>query len=110
MEIIPIEKFFESELKIGTIVSAEPIENADKLYKLQVNLGGDEPRQIVSGLRQHYSVGDLVGKQVVVVVNLQPVTLRGVESSGMLLATTDQNGKVLLVKPEGFVPNGAKVG
>ena len=109
-DLITIEQFFQTKMKVGTILFAEPIKKADKLYKLGVNLGEETPRQIVSGLRQHYSVEDLVGKQVIVVTNLKPVTLRGVISAGMLLATANSEGKVSLILPEPGTPNGTEVG
>lgn len=110
MDKIGIEKFFEVEMKVGKILTVSHIEKADRLYKLDVDLGEETPRQIVSGLRQHYSEEDLVGKQIIVVTNLEIVKLRGVESFGMLLATTNSEGRVILVRPEEDAQIGAKVG
>jgi len=104
-KMITIEDFGKVELKIATILEAEAIEGSDKLVKLQIDVG--EKKQIVAGIRTIYSPEDLVGKQIVVVNNLQPTKLKGVDSNGMLLAAND-NGPVLLTvdKP---VKNGSKV-
>jgi methionyl-tRNA synthetase len=89
------------------VVAAERIENADKLLKLQIDLGS-EVRQVVSGIAKHYEPAELVGQKVVVVTNLKPVKLRGVESNGMVLAASE--GDVLrLVTVPSDMPNGAVV-
>jgi len=107
IEIIDITDFAKINLKIAEIVKAEKIEGADKLLKLQVNLG-DETRQIVAGIAQHYETEELVGKRVVVVANLKPVKLRGVESEGMLLAASDKN-TVSIITPLKDVELGSRV-
>src|SRR6266540_5799222 len=86
--MITIEEFGKVELRVATIKAAEPHPNADRLLVLKIDLGTEE-RQLVAGIRAHYTPEELVGKQIVVVANLQPVTLRGVESQGMLLAASD---------------------
>ena len=86
--LINIDEFSKTQLKVAKILSAEKIEGSDKLYKIQIDLGL-ETRQIVSGLVQYYTPEELVGKKVVVVTNLEPAKLRGVESNGMLLAAGD---------------------
>jgi methionyl-tRNA synthetase len=105
--MISIEDFRKVELKIATVKSAEPHPNADKLMVLQVDLG-DEQRQIVAGIRNHYEPGELVGKQIVVVANLEPAKLRGLESQGMLLAASDE-ARVIVLTPEKSVQPGARV-
>ena len=87
------------------------MENSDRLYKLQVDLGETEYRQIVSGLVKYYSEEELLGKQVVVVANLKKAKLRGVESSGMLLAAGDEDIVKLLVLDQnaGKLENGANI-
>jgi methionyl-tRNA synthetase len=105
--MISIEEFRKVELKIATVKSAEPHPNADKLMVLQVDLG-DEQRQIVAGIRNHYEPGELVGKQIVVVANLEPAKLRGLESQGMLLAASDE-ARVIVLTPEKSVQPGARV-
>jgi methionyl-tRNA synthetase len=105
--MISIEEFRKIELKIATVKSAEPHPNADKLMVLQVDLG-DEQRQIVAGIKNHYGPEELVGKQIVVVANLEPAKLRGLESQGMLLAASDGDGVIILM-PERSVQPGARV-
>ena len=101
------DEFKRLDLRVGTVTSAEPHPNADKLVVMKVDLG-DEERQLVAGLRPQYEPEQLNGKHVVVVANLQPATLRGVESRGMLLAA-QSGGEVVVVSPERPVPPGAKV-
>jgi methionyl-tRNA synthetase len=92
---------------VARVVSAEPHPRADKLVVLQIDLG-DEKRQIVAGLRPWYRPEEFVGRSIVVVTNLQPATLRGVESNGMLLAAQSAD-TVALVQPDKELPPGAKV-
>lgn len=105
--MISIEDFRKVELKVATIKSAEPHPNADKLIVLQVDLGGEQ-RQICAGIRSHYAPEELVGKQIIVVANLETAKLRGLESQGMLLAASDE-GRVIILTPEKPVLAGAKV-
>ena len=104
---LTIDQFRAVELKVATVTAAEPHPNADRLLVLKVDLGG-ETRQIVAGIRAHYDPATLVGRQVVVVANLEPAKLRGVESQGMLLAAADGERTVLL-GPEQAVAAGAVV-
>lgn len=105
--MISIDDFRKVELKIATVRSAEHHPNADRLMVLQVDLG-NEQRQICAGIRDHYTPEDLIGKQVVVVANLETAKLRGMESQGMLLAASDE-GRVIFLTPEKVVQAGAKV-
>ncbi|HEY5542550.1 MAG TPA: methionine--tRNA ligase subunit beta [Candidatus Binatia bacterium] len=105
--MISIEDFRKIELKIATIKSAEPHPNADRLVILQVDLGSEQ-RQICAGIRDHYTPEELVGKQIVVVANLETAKLRGMESQGMLLAASDDD-RVIVLSPERPVQAGAKV-
>jgi methionine--tRNA ligase beta chain len=105
--VITIDQFRELELKVGTVTSAEPHPNADRLVVLRVDLGGEE-RQIVAGIRAYYAPETLVGRQIVVVANLEPATLRGVQSQGMLLAASSGE-RVVLVRPDEPVAAGAPV-
>ncbi len=105
--MITIDQFRNVELKIATIKSAEPHPNADKLMVLQIDLGTEE-RQILAGIRNHYSPEELIGRQIVVVANLEPAKLRGLESQGMLLAASDE-GRVIILTPDKVVQPGAKV-
>jgi len=105
--MISFEDFKKLDLKIGKIVSARVHPDADRLYVLDVDLG-EETRQIVAGVRKSYSEDELVGKHVVVAANLEPATIRGEESNGMVLAATSDNGPIVIV-PEKEVSLGAKV-
>jgi methionine--tRNA ligase beta chain len=106
--MLTIDQFREVELRVATITAAEPHPNADRLLVLQIDLGSEQ-RQLVAGIRAHYAPADLVGKQIVVVANLEPATLRGVQSQGMLLAASDADGRLAFVTPEKPVAPGAAV-
>ncbi len=105
--MITLEEFGKIELRVATIKAVEPHPDADRLLVLKIDLGTEE-RQLVAGIRAHYTPEELVGKQIVVVANLQPATLRGVESQGMLLAASDGD-KVIVLSPEKPIAPGAKV-
>jgi methionyl-tRNA synthetase len=105
---IVFDDFAKIDLKVGTIVSAEKVEKADKLLKLEIDLGF-EKRIIVSGIALHFSPGEIINKQVVVVANLAPRKMRGIESNGMILMAEDSNGKLHFVKPEAVINAGAGV-
>ena len=105
--MISIDEFRKIEIKVATIKHAELHPNADRLMVLKIDLGSEE-RQLVAGIKGHYAPEDLIGRQIVVVANLEPSKLRGVESQGMLLAATD-NDKIVLLNPEKPVSPGAKV-
>lgn len=104
--LISFADFQKLDLRIGNVISAEPIEGADRLLKLQVDLG-TEKRQVVAGIAEHYKPDALIGKQVIVVVNLEPATIRNVESHGMILAASGDS--VVLATPETEVPLGTQV-
>jgi methionyl-tRNA synthetase len=105
--MISIADFQKLDLRVARIVAAEAHPNADRLVVLKIDVGGEE-RQIVAGIRASYAPEALVGRSIVVVANLEPATLRGVESQGMLLATRDGD-RVVLLTPEAPVPPGCKV-
>ncbi len=106
--LITIDKFFETTLKIGTIVEAQEVPKSKKLLKLQVDVGEKENRQILAGIKEFYSAESLVGTQACVVANLKPAKLMGMISQGMLLAAKDENGLHLL-RPEASKTAGTKV-
>jgi methionyl-tRNA synthetase len=106
--MIQFDDFAKLELKAGTIIACEKVEKADKLLKLEVDLG-TEKRTIVSGIAQHYTAEEMVGKQVVVVTNLAPRKMKGIESQGMILTAEDNDGKLQLLKPENPVSPGSNV-
>jgi methionyl-tRNA synthetase len=105
--LIEVRDFAKAELRIGRVVSAERVKKSDKLLCLQVDTGG--MRQIVAGIGKAYAPEDLVGKKIVVVTNLQPARLMGVESQGMLLAATGADGVPVVLIPEKDVEEGAKI-
>ncbi len=107
-EFIGIEDFAKVQLRVAEVLECERIPKADKLLKLTVALG-IERRTILSGIAEYYTPEDLIGKRVVVVANLAPRKMRGIESQGMILAATDENGKVVIVSPERLVPSGVEV-
>lgn len=86
---VSFEDFAKLDLRVAKVVEAEPHPDADRLLKLQLDDGSGEPRQICAGVREHYEPGDLVGKLIVIVANLEPRRIRGEESRGMLLAASD---------------------
>lgn len=106
--MINIDDFAKLDIRMGTIISAEKIPEGDKLLKLQVDLG-DESRQIIAGIAENYpDPQELIGKQIPVIVNLEPRMLRGYESQGMMIATGDEDGTALL-HPSKKVLNGSKL-
>lgn len=105
---IVFDDFAKIDLRVGKIVSAEKVEKADKLLKLQVDLGF-ETRTIVSGIALYFKPEDIVGKQVTVVVNLAPRKMRGIESNGMILMAEDKSGKLHFINPETDIDAGAGV-
>lgn len=105
---IVFDDFAKIDLKVGTILTAEKVEKADKLLKLTVDLGF-ETRTIVSGIALHFIPEEIVGKQVVVVANLAPRKMRGIESNGMILMAEDKDGKLHFVNPEDSINTGAPV-
>jgi methionyl-tRNA synthetase len=107
LEYISIDDFMKVQLRVATILSAEPVPNATKLLKLTVEVG-DEQRTILAGIAEMYQPDELTGRQIVVVANLQPRKMRGIESQGMLLAA-DVDGQAILLQPETKVPNGSRV-
>lgn len=102
--MVSFDEFKKMDMRVGTIISVEDHPNAEKLYVMQVDLG-EEQRQIVAGLKGIYTKDELNGKQITMIVNLQPAMLRGVESNGMLLAADDGT----IISPAKKVPNGSKI-
>lgn len=107
MEKITIDDFKKVELKLGQILSVEKVPDTDKLLKLSVDLGEDSPRQIVSGIAPYFAdIQELVGKKCMFVANLAPRTIRGLESNGMILALSNEEGGFSLLSPEKDIPVG----
>lgn len=113
---IDFETFARTDLRVATITHVEPHPNADRLLKLQVDDGSGEARQICAGIKAYYNPDDLVGKQIVIVANLEPRKIRGEESRGMLLAASDApkdnpeaERNVVVMTPLSTIENGAIV-
>lgn len=104
---ITIDDFAKIDLRVATVIAAERVPKTDKLIKLQVKIG-DEERTIVSGIAQHYEPENLIGKNVIVIANLKPAKLRGIESRGMVLAASDGEGNLVLADAPG-IATGSKV-
>ncbi|PIZ46095.1 methionine--tRNA ligase [candidate division WWE3 bacterium CG_4_9_14_3_um_filter_41_6] len=109
MQTITLEQFQTADIKIGTVLSAEPVDGSTKLLKLSVDLGEESPRQIIAGLAPSIAdPTDLVGKQVPIIANLQPRMIMGLESQGMVLAIGTE-GPAVLLHPASQVESGSKL-
>jgi methionyl-tRNA synthetase len=106
-ELISFKDFQKLKLRVATITEAERVEGADRLLKLQVSLG-TEKRQLVAGVAEHYDPDALIGRKIIVLTNLEPATIRGVESQGMLLAASSSEGLALL-QPDSELADGSEV-
>ena len=107
MRTISIDDFKKLDLRVAEIVEAKRVAGADKLLELRIKIG-DETRSLAAGIAQHYAPESLVGRKIVVVANLEPRRVRGVESQGMLLAAS-HDGRVVLLGLDGDVPSGSPV-
>ena len=106
-EFISFEEFQKIDLRIATITKAEKVPKTDKLIKLKIQVGKIS-KTIVAGIAEHYDIDNLINKQIVVVNNLQPTTIRGIESQGMLLAARE-NGQLTLLTPDNNIADGSKI-
>jgi methionyl-tRNA synthetase len=109
-EEITFEDFGKLDMRVGTIVEAEKIEKADKLLRLEVDIGEETPRQVVAGIALTHNPEDVKGRQVIVLANLKPAKLCGVKSFGMVLAGVDEAGEAILLAPEKEAKNGTQIG
>ena len=107
-ENISYDDFARLQFQVGEIISCEAVPKADKLLCSQVKIGS-QVRQIVSGIKAHYKPEDMVGKKVMVLVNLKPAKLAGVMSEGMILCAEDENGELALMVPDKDMPAGAEI-
>ena len=105
--MVNFDDFKKLDLRIAKILKAEKIEGSNKLLKFQIDIG-DEEKQLVAGLAKHYNPEDLVGREIVVVVNLEPKKLMGVESQGMLLAAS-RDDDIVLLQPDREIEPGSKI-
>ena len=109
-ENIQFSEWQNMDLRTAKILSVEPVEGADKLYKLQIDLGSLGKRTLVAGLKQYYKPEELKGKTCVVFTNLEPKKLRGIESQGMVLAAVNEDeSKVCLLQPDKEIEPGSKI-
>lgn len=106
--MITIEDFSKIELRTGKVLEAARIEGSNKLIVMKVDIGSEQ-RQIVAGIGKVYSPEELIGKTIIVLTNLQPAKLMGVESQGMLLAASDDEGRLSILTTEREVKTGSKV-
>ena len=106
-DVITMKEFKKLDIRIGTVAEVEKVPGSDKLYKLQVDIGG-ELRQIVTGLVDWYTADDLAGKVIAVVLNMKPAKIFGQWSYGMLLAA-EIDGKLTLLTTDHEIPNGARI-
>ena len=105
--MINYEQFTQTDLRVATILSAERVEGSEKLLRLRVSLG-EEERQIIAGIGKKYVPEELIGKQIIIVANLEPRMLMGLESQGMLLAADSPDGPIILT-PQQETPSGTKI-
>ncbi|WP_077329923.1 methionine--tRNA ligase [Virgibacillus siamensis] len=105
---ISFDEFMKTDMRVAEVLKAEPVKKADKLLKLQLDVGTDK-RQVVSGIAEHYQADELIGKKVICITNLKPVKLRGEMSEGMILCGEDEAGNLTLASVEQSLPNGSVV-
>ncbi len=105
--MISFDEFKKVEIKVAKVLEADRVEGSDKLLKLKISLGSEE-RQIVSGIGKNYEPADMVGKNIIIVSNLEPRQLMGLESQGMILAASDDSGPAILI-PDREIPPGTEV-
>ena len=108
-EKIPFQDFEKFDLRVGKILEVNDHPNADKLYVLKVDLTEQKPRQIIAGLKPYYKKEELLNKKAIFIANLEPATIRGIESNGMILAADNEKGKVIFLMPEKDIEQGSKI-
>ena len=107
--MITIDDFKKIELKVAKVLEAERIEGSEKLIKMQVDVGEGTNRQVLAGIAQYYKPEELVGREIIIVANLEPRKLMGLESNGMLLAASSPDGAPVILIPEKEVPPGSGI-
>ncbi|MCS7073051.1 MAG: methionine--tRNA ligase subunit beta, partial [Bacteroidia bacterium] len=106
--VIQIQDFEKMDIRVATIISAKKVPKTDKLLELQLDTGLDT-RTVVSGIAEHYEPETIIGKQILILANLAPRSMRGIVSQGMILLAGDKDGKLIFVSPESKVANGSVV-
>ena len=110
MDTIKYDDFAKLDLRVAKILEVEEVEGADKLLKLKIDVGELGERELVAGIKQHYNKEDLIGKQIVIIANLEPRKMKGIESQGMLLAAvSEDHSKVVLLQPDKDIESGSKI-
>jgi len=107
--MISYDDFAKLDIRIGTIISAEKVQDTDKLLRLSVDLGEEKPRQIIAGIAEYVDPVSLAGRQIPILANLEPRMIRGFESQGMILAAGGKEGSLALLHPHVKLPNGSGV-
>lgn len=108
--IIEFKDFEKLDLRVASIIKVEDIEKADKLYKLEIDVGELGTRTLVAGIKKYYKKEELENKKIIIVANLEPRILKGIESKGMLLAAGSKDkDKCVLLTPDSDIENGAKI-
>jgi methionine--tRNA ligase beta chain len=108
MENVTFDDFKKLDLRVAEIKACEDVKGADRLYHLTIDLG--EERHIVAGIKAHYGQEELIGKKIIIIANLEPRTIRGITSHGMLLAASEADkSAVVLITPDRDIPNGSTV-
>ncbi|PIN77871.1 methionine--tRNA ligase subunit beta [Candidatus Woesearchaeota archaeon CG10_big_fil_rev_8_21_14_0_10_34_12] len=110
MEQVDFPDWQKIDLRVGKILNVAEVDGADKLLKLEVDIGEENTKTILAGIKKYYSKDELMGKNIVVFCNLEPRKMKGIESQGMLLAATSEDkSKVILLQPESDIKPGAKI-
>jgi len=107
--MVSFEDFEKLDIRVAKVLEAEPVEGAEKLYKLKIRMGAEE-RTLVAGIAEQYALDEVLGKKILVIANLDPRSIKGIESQGMLLAAVGDGGKkVVLCTVDGDIEDGAKI-
>jgi methionyl-tRNA synthetase len=107
--MIRYDEFSKIELRTAKIVNVEEIENSNKLYKLTVDAGEEQTRIIIAGIKRYYKKDELIGKNIVIIINIEPRSLAGIQSQGMLLAAEDDLGNVVLLTLDKEIKPGSNI-
>lgn len=109
-DIIPFEDWKKLDIRVGRILNAEDIPNADKLYKLEVNVGEEKPRTLVAGIKKHYTKEELKNKMCIVFCNLEPRVMKGIKSEGMILAAVSEDeNEIAMLMPDKEAKIGSRI-
>jgi methionyl-tRNA synthetase len=107
--VIDYEDFAKLDIRVGKVLLVEPVKKSKKLLRIEVDIGEEKPRQLVAGMASYYTPEELVGKSVIVLANLKPAKLCGVESNGMMLAADDGGAIVAALMPDKEIKSGSRI-